>query len=148
MHDQTQNKFTHVVGQSDQRYAVSCQKDVAMAQLTTLPRGLVHEQPLDSYQSWPLLAWIHSASHTESQTLTALQQAHLGCGFCNMKHRLSWPDVTPLPLEFVFRCSHRRTRMNMTLTVEEYRCYSTSFRICMSVHCPRRTKKNMTLRAE
>ena len=65
--------FTHVVGQSYQRDAICRQKDVALGKLTALPRGLVNEQTLNSYQPWPLVARINSASHTESQALTALQ---------------------------------------------------------------------------
>jgi hypothetical protein len=82
------DSFTHVVRQTDERDSVSCKKDVALPQLTALPRRLVKEQTLDTYQAGPLIAGVHSASYTKPQAPTALQQANLACGFWNTKQTL------------------------------------------------------------
>ena len=110
------DSFTHVVGQADQRDAVSSKKDVALPQLTALPGGLMQEQTLDTYQPGPLLARVHSTSHTEPQATTAFQQAHFGCGVCNTKHSRSGPHAKPFPLESCVPvyCS-RSTRTTLSL---------------------------------
>lgn len=65
-----------VVGKTDERDAVCSQKDVSLAELTGLRCGLVWEQALDSNQAGPLVARLHTASHTKPQPSAALQQAH------------------------------------------------------------------------
>lgn len=74
---------THIVGQADEVDAIRRQQDVALGELTALPRRLVLKQSLDAHQPRPLLARIHSASHTETQATAALQEAYLGRRFCN-----------------------------------------------------------------
>jgi hypothetical protein len=63
---------THIVGEADERDAVRSQQDVALAELTALPCGLVWEKALDPNQAGPLLARVHTAGHTEPQASAAL----------------------------------------------------------------------------